>query len=1232
MRRIMCRKVFALILTAAMLSGVVNTPVYADEVQMPDSIQAAEDEAAESVDPEESLVTDIVPSTSDEDLDGGIETEESEEDVNESSETSSESDILLEAAGFTELDESIVLTKEQIDSKQNLASRIDEIENCEAGEDYADNQIVVEAEDYETAVVYAEAYNATLEHYESGIALLELNPGDADPEKLSEVSEIASADMVSAAVCASADIDTNLPAAWPNYYDELLDTEFDYAEFRNFGVEYNDPMLANSDSNFQWHHEIVGSNAAWRAGYRGQGIKVAIIDSGGKTSSDITWVEGKRVNDNITDDNYIDTNGHGTAVSGIIGAVADNNTGGAGIAPECDMYMLKVVSDAGKITTYSQAVAVGRAVEIYDVDVINISIGGVNYSEYYENSINQALKNGVAVVCAAGNDGLGASLYPAAYKGAISVAATNRSGSRASLSNYGPEIRYGAPGEKVGLEWLDSSYSIEDGTSFSAPIISGMIAVILSSGKVTGTGSKRVDSVLRLLDKSCSGDNTGLGKGIPNLALALGLDTNLSTPGIVNASVPTGTYSESAIDIELMTENSGSAHEDLIFYSDNGIDVSFTNGRPSSNAKKYDPVEKITITGKRTTVIKAIAVNPSNGMVSRQTSFIYSLKPFVSDLDISTDTGLFNMQKGGRLVFTAKCTPAYAGNRAVTYAVTGFPAGSVSRTRAYISENILYAPASVTPGTYTVTCTAKDADHYSESFDVEVSNPDRKVYSISASKTSLVMYSGIPENISIPLKTIEGKTKYDETAADYSTWTSSDPGIATASITGNTLTINASKAGRVAIKGVSNDGTKVSRSISITVRSHPDSLAIDPIAGGKVGIGKSVRLAATVLPVDTYNKAVIWSITGKPAGATDKTSATINTSNGTFYATKAVPGIYTVRATAKDKDNAGNEVYDEYSIEVYGALTKSITLDKNSSSIYRVKNTYNSPNKDSIEVILNGGCYETLTSLSNNPGIAQAALRQEDSGKIYLDIKATGGGTGTARITVKANDGTGKSATISVTVSNPPSYLEIAPPSGASSNIAKGKSVKLTAKFGTLYGKLTSATQKLVWTSNDPDIVSVNQNGVITGRCNEGHSATITARTTDGLMATSIYVSSVPNTTSITTDGLWKRMQRTSGGVTTYFGEYISFIESGKTGYISLESASNVTDGNAGRRSPINGSYCDISVNKPGLSAKWSSASRETGKPNATIALYANTPGTYYVTVKMKDLSPALKKIKVVVK
>jgi hypothetical protein len=166
--------------------------------------------------------------------------------------------------------------------------------------------------------------------------------------------------------------------------------------------------------------------------------------------------------------------GHGTHIAGIISLVAP----GAKIMP------LRVLNSDG----VGAADAVARAIE-YAVDyaeerkvpmVINLSLGFPTQSFVVLEAVQEALEHGVPVVASAGNDNARPH-YPAAYSATISVAAIGSNGVKASFSNYGKNrIDLSAPGVGIYSTYLKGKYAWWDGTSMSAPFVSGEAALVMS--------------------------------------------------------------------------------------------------------------------------------------------------------------------------------------------------------------------------------------------------------------------------------------------------------------------------------------------------------------------------------------------------------------------------------------------------------------------------------------------------------------------------------------------------------------------------------------------------------------------------------------------------------------------------------------------------------------------------------------------------------------------------------
>ena len=246
--------------------------------------------------------------------------------------------------------------------------------------------------------------------------------------------------------------------------------------------------------------------------YTGKGIKVAIIDNG----FDVNHPE---IKDKIIATVSVGSSGavlgsdvshtlnsefHGTSVAGII-ASDDNNVGTRGIAPDVELILIKMPNsfdDVGEIELFKQAIK-------YGADIINCSWGTGAVSDTvkdYIKTISSTARGGkgVIIVFASGNDNKNMQNDESAISTIIGVGATSRDNLRTSYSDYGKDLDIVAPGgEFLGITTIDplgsngasnDEYNRYDeynngspvsfiGTSASAPIISGVIALALEKNK-----------------------------------------------------------------------------------------------------------------------------------------------------------------------------------------------------------------------------------------------------------------------------------------------------------------------------------------------------------------------------------------------------------------------------------------------------------------------------------------------------------------------------------------------------------------------------------------------------------------------------------------------------------------------------------------------------------------------------------------------------------------------------
>jgi subtilisin family serine protease len=178
-----------------------------------------------------------------------------------------------------------------------------------------------------------------------------------------------------------------------------------------------------------------------------------------------------------TNDVTLDDNGHGTEVAGMLCATANNTTLGAGVDWHCRIMPIKVF-DSNNMGLYSSwAQGIDYAVS-NGCKVINLSGGGVDFSRTVQRAITNAIAQGVIFVTTAGNQGATNLSFPGYLTACITVGATDREDRRAGFSNSGPQLDLVAPGQDVLTVGRFGDLASVRGTSFSAPLVAGVCALL----------------------------------------------------------------------------------------------------------------------------------------------------------------------------------------------------------------------------------------------------------------------------------------------------------------------------------------------------------------------------------------------------------------------------------------------------------------------------------------------------------------------------------------------------------------------------------------------------------------------------------------------------------------------------------------------------------------------------------------------------------------------------------
>jgi len=275
-------------------------------------------------------------------------------------------------------------------------------------------------------------------------------------------------------------------------------------------------QIAVSDFNLVEVHQIS----------TGEDVKVAVIDGGVNfdhpefiSTTDIISVYDYIDNDSIAfDEPGGVSSGHGTFVAGIIKL----------IAPDCDIYVYRVLDTAGQGDGYIITEALLQAIND-GCKVVNLSLGMLGRHEALDHALQYAKEMDVTVITSAGNDSTENEAdfpFPGKKVTCLTVAALDSLNIKADFSNYGNKVDICAPGTKIYSPFVDSSYAWWDGTSFATPFVTGTAALLYSNNPQM-TDENVVFAITHSainIDSLNPGLKGKLGFGLINIAGALEID------------------------------------------------------------------------------------------------------------------------------------------------------------------------------------------------------------------------------------------------------------------------------------------------------------------------------------------------------------------------------------------------------------------------------------------------------------------------------------------------------------------------------------------------------------------------------------------------------------------------------------------------------------------------------------------------------------------------------------
>ncbi|EDM46466.1 Subtilisin-like serine protease [Marinobacter algicola DG893] len=375
----------------------------------------------------------------------------------------------------------------------------------------------------------------------------------------------------------------------------------------------------------QWHYPLIGLPVAWQAAARaGEGVGVAVLDTGLFSSAPDTldnWhpdllanvlIFGNSVNmDFVTGEADLDnqqgrdqnpadpgdgqprsSNFHGTHVAGIVAAV-DNNQGVVGVANQANLVPVRVLGEAGTGSLGDLIAAIEWASTQPDIDVINLSLGGVGDSQALEDAINDAHNAGKLVVAAAGNQGTDELTFPAAFMNVVGVGAVDGGGVRASYSNIGPSVDLVAPGgdasrdanldnsaDVVVSAWgsddngaFEPGYAGLQGTSMAAPHVSGVYALMKAENQtLTSSDFKRFLIAGDLTEGVESSEQFEYGAGLINAVKSMDAALSGNIPVVMAGSPSVLTFDQSNTEAQLTLNTYPSTANITITSINTGVD------------------------------------------------------------------------------------------------------------------------------------------------------------------------------------------------------------------------------------------------------------------------------------------------------------------------------------------------------------------------------------------------------------------------------------------------------------------------------------------------------------------------------------------------------------------------------------------------------------------------------------------------------------------------------------
>jgi subtilisin family serine protease len=566
----------------------------------------------------------------------------------------------------------------------------------------------------------------------------------------------------------------------------------------------------------------------------------------------------------------MDDAGHGTHVSGTIGAVGNNGIGVAGENWNARIMGAKFLNSGGSGYLSDAIEAIDFVIQAKqafgdqaDVRALSNSWGGGGFSQALLDEINLANANGMLFVAAAGNSGWDLDTtpsYPASYgaPNVVAVAAIDSAGNLASWSNYGrSSVDLAAPGVNI-LSTVPGGYQYMSGTSMATPHVSGAAALILSVCNLDTAQLK--DDILSTVDQIPSLNGKTVTGGRLNVYTAIQAcsgPARAPTTTTLGASPDSSTYGDPVTFTATVTPSDGvETPTGVVTF----LDGSFALGTRTLSGGQATFTTAVLWSGVHSIAATYGGDSSFGGSTSPALSFTVGQVETTTTLTSSAATSTF----AEPVTFTAAVSPA-----AATGPVTFFDGETVLGTVNLSSGSASLPLSTLTAGTHSVTAMYYGSNNHqaSESGAVPVTvNQATSMTSLASSPNPSIFGQSVTLTATVSPSAATGTVTFYDGTGQLGTGTLSGgrAAFSTSGLTTGDHTITATYGGDANVIG----GTSPVITQKVTSTPPADfTISVSP-SSRTVTRGSSTTYTITISRISGFSNTVSLSISGLPSGAT----------------------------------------------------------------------------------------------------------------------------------------------------------------------------------------------------------------------------------------------------------------------------------------------------------------------------------------------------------------------------